>query len=360
MTRARTCLFGLVLAFAGLAAPRPAGACKIASFQRGLHVGDNLAQAVLAADGVIAFDAYVRGESIESGLARFTMTLTPDAGGPAITGTVEHQPLGSDLLDYTDDLHQIVLVWRPDVALAPGDYTAAAHIERPEAGPEEWTVPITVTDVSGPPLSPPLVALAAPAAFVVEELDRVCCETPEDSCGDHTVCYPTRVRTVPGLQIDATVAPADTERAYVWVAPWDGQAAGAPYPRIDAWAYGPGMNPFFSAWSRYLDLRLPDAAGTICVVVGATSLIDGSTAVGAPICVDLVAAHEEPGITDWPTDEQCLSEPIYEDDGRPFHDTASGCRLAASPPGLALLALLLLRRRRRPLTTSSARSDRAA
>ena len=172
MTRARTCLFGLVLAFAGLAAPRIAGACSVSTLDRGLSLRDDTRPLVIASDGVIAFDAYIRGESIEAGLARFSMTLTPDAGGPAIPGSVSHRLLGSRPFDLTDDLHQIVLVWRPEVSLPPGAYTVAGHLDQADFGPVDWTEPLTVTDVPAPPLSPPIVERAAPVSSVVEELDR--------------------------------------------------------------------------------------------------------------------------------------------------------------------------------------------
>lgn len=350
---ARTCLFGLVL----VTAARPAGACSTVEPRHGLTVlGPPAAVRTIAADGVIAFDALARGEPADVALARLSLTLTPDDGGPAIIGALSYHSLGREPYTLVDDLEQLVLVWRPAAPLAPGAYTAAATLQIDLSEPDSWDFPVVVSDVPAAPLSPPPAPLVLAGEFDDEQFERVCCEVAQSSCGDSSVCQPTRVRVVPGLTVEAALAPADLERAYLWIAPWDGQTPGAPFGRVARWFGGPDESPYWSAWPRSRPIRLPDAAGTTCVVVGATSLIDGSTALADPICHELAAAHEEartPEISASSGDDtrECLGPLFYEDDGRPYpSEPAAGCRVGAAPPSLAALLLLVARRRRRART----------
>lgn len=346
----RTCLLGL-LAIAALLAPRAADACTTDSLDRGLTVRPPpQEERQIAGDGVLAFDAFIRGVEPEVALAQFALTLTPEGGGPPITGENSHRTLASQPYDDIDDYQEIVLVWRPSSPLAPGVYTAQVTLENDLF--REWSFPVVVDAAAAPPLSPPLIKHVDPAGIVDEELERVCCETGQTSCGDHSVCHPTRVRVVPGFAVSATLEPADLERAYLWVAPWDGQAAGPPYERMNFWRASPDLSPWWSEWTFRHPIALPDAAGERCVVVGATSLIDGSTALSRPFCHTLEAAHEEartpmfdPGDSDI---VQCLGPPVYEHDGSPYPpEPDGGCRLAATRPGPLLALLLLIARRRR-------------
>lgn len=352
----RTCLLGLLTILA-LAAPRRVEACSIITPEYGLTIKRPYQDRQIASDGVLAFDAVILGETPEVALARFSLTLTPYTGGPAITGETSHKLLGTEPYTAIDSFQDVALVWRPAMPLAPGFYTANATLQGPWEQPEMWDFAVVVDDAPAPPLSPPRVEKVETRVFDDEELERICCETSLDSCGGSSLCEPLRVLVVPGFTIRAALEPADIERAYLWVAPWDGQAAGPAFERTVPW-YDEPDQPTYSQWTWLNDFRLPDAAGEFCLVVGATSLIDGSTVLTAPICRELTAAHEEPrkirlsfGDSAW---QQCLTPPVYERDGSPYPpepDSNAGCRLADTNPGagpLALLLLLAARRRRRP------------
>lgn len=347
-----TCLMGLVTIVA-LTTPRPADACTAVSLDRGLTVIPSpVEERRIAGDGVLAFDAFIRDEPPELALTRFSLALTPEDGGPAIAGTASHRLLGTHPYTEIEDYQQIVLVWRPAAPLAPGPYTAEATLER-EFGPDVWTFPVVVEDAPAPPLAPPQIDAAEALEFDDEALERVCCEVGQSSCGTSSMCEPTRVRVVPGFGVRASLAAADIERAYLWIAPWDGQAAGLPFDRSNHWYSRPWTQPWWSEWESLQPILLPDAAGETCVVVGATSLIDGSTALAEPICRELAAAHEEPRTPDFaPVDDgfgpPCLTPPVYEHDGSPYPpEPASGCRIAPTGSGAFLLLLLAGRRTRR-------------
>lgn len=352
----RTCLLGLLTILA-LAAPRRADACSIISPEYGLTIKEANEDRQIASDGVLAFDAVILGETPEVALARFSLTLTPEAGGPAITGELGHKLLGTEPYTAIDSFQDIALVWRPAMPLAPGVYTANATLQGPWEQPAMWDFSVLVVDTPAPPLSPPRVDSVEAAVFDDQQLERICCETSLDSCGESSLCEPLRVLVVPGFTIRAALDPADIERAYLWVAPWDGQAAGPPFERTVPWHRETDL-PTYAEWTWLNDFRLPDAAGEFCLVVGATSLIDDSTVLSAPICRELTAAHEEPRTITLSTEStggsQCLTAPVYERDGSPYPpepDSNAGCRLADANPGagpLALLLLLAARRRRIP------------
>lgn len=347
--RAGLVVLGLM---ATVIAARPAAACETSVLPRGLTVVAAASSGrQIAADGVLAFDAFIRAEAPEVALARFSLTLAADGGGPEVSGTVSHVTLASRAYDTSDDYQEVVVIWRPSAPLAAGSYAAELTITDSLGTLDSRSFAVTVTDGAAPPLAPPTIARAESDAFD-ETLARVCCEVGEDSCGVNRVCEPARVRVVPGFTVEAALAPADVERAYLWVAPWDGEKPGAPFERMNDWYIQPDQ-PWWSGWAARNAILLPEAEGERCIVVGATSLIDGSTVLAAPSCGELTAAHEEDRTPTFPAPSDvfqrpCLSPPVYEDDGSPYPREAGGCRLAPGPgPGPLLLVVWALRRRRR-------------
>jgi hypothetical protein len=353
-TNHRTCLIGLSMV-AALAVPRVAGACSGYSFYEGLTVKPYTdGERRIAADGVLAFDAFINGATPEEALAQFSLTLTPEGGGPAIAGEVSHRTIATAPLSEVSDYQEIVLVWRPAAPPQPGTYQADV-IAPGEIGIDEWSFPVVVEAAAAAPLAPPRVETARAISTDGETLEAVCCETGQSSCGDHSYCEPTRVRVVPGFTITATLEPADVERALLWVAPWDGQAPGVPYERMNAWFSRPEDVPWWAEWTDRHDILLPELSGEHCIVIGATSLIDGGTAISAPYCGELTAAYEESRALDLEPEgdpytgfNECLGPPVYEHDGSPYpREAEGGCRLANDGPGwLVWLVPLALRRRR--------------
>lgn len=351
----RTWPIGLLMS-AALAVPRVADACSSESFYDGLTVKPyTYDERRIAADGVLAFDGFIKNATPEEALAQWSLTLVPEDGGPAIGGEVSLRIIATAPLSEIADYQKIVLVWRPAAPLQPGTYRADV-VDTSDFG-RNWEFPVIVDAAAAPPLSPPRVETARPITEIGETLERICCEKGQSSCGDHSYCEPTRVRMVPGFRIEASLEPADVERATLWVAPWDGQKAGAPYERMDPWYRHPEDVPWWAEWTYERPILLPALAGEHCVVVGATSLIDGSTAISAPLCGELTAAYEEArepkiesedpyGSDRWAS---CQGPIVYEHDGSPYPRVAErGCRIAGERSGwLLLLVPLALRRRRR-------------
>ncbi|MDC0666562.1 hypothetical protein [Nannocystis radixulma] len=343
---------GLLALFTGvaLASARPARACSSDDLDRGLTIKTPSDPRQIAGDGVLAFDAFIRGEAPEVALARFSLYLSSETDGEMVSGEVSHRLLGTAAYGLLDDHSEIVLVWRPEAPLAPGEYVA--HATLMESFPIGWSFPVVVVDAPAAPLSPPRVEDIAAAEFDHEARERVCCEQSTTSCGPRSLCLPTRVQVVPGFRVRATLEPADVERAWLWVAPWDGEEPGAPFERMNPWQTYPDARPWWSEWTVAHDIRLPEAAGERCIVVGATSLIDGSVALAPPVCGELAAAREEartPEFAGFDGGQACISPPVYEDDGSPYPpEPAGGCRLAGSgAPPLLVLVVLVGRRRRR-------------
>jgi len=336
---------------AALTSARPARACSSVDLEPGLTFKTARDARQIADDGVLAFDAFVRDEAPEVALARFSLYLSSETGGEAVTGELSHRFLGGAAYDLLDDYSEIVVVWRPAAPLAPGQYTA--HATLMTGFPVEWSFPVVVVDAPAAPLSPPRVQDIATAEFDHEARERVCCEQGPTSCGPRSLCLPTRVQVVPGFRVGASLEPADVERAWLWVAPWDGEGPGAPFERMNRWqAFPDEGRPWWSEWTIQHDIRLPEAAGERCIVVGATSLIDGSVALAPPFCGELAAAREEtrtPDFVGFDGGDVCLGPPVYEHDGSPYPpEPTGGCRMASTGAApLVVLVALAARRRRR-------------
>ena len=82
----------VVVAVAALWAPTPAQACSYSDLSPGLTVYSGSARTI-AADGVLAFDAYFYGAEIADVAAHFTLTVTRD--GVPVAGSLEFLTLWS-------------------------------------------------------------------------------------------------------------------------------------------------------------------------------------------------------------------------------------------------------------------------
>ncbi len=339
----------------GVAAPE-ARACESEGFYTGLNLKPWTTSPTIAEDGVLAVDAYVYAMNPEDALAKLTLTVTASGGGPVIAGEVESVPLDSGTHEGLG-FHRVVVVWRPTASLAVGAYDVHAEVADQLLGSIDLS--LTVEAGPGPPPSPPNASIS-PAMHDGEALERVCCETGEDSCGGHLNCEPTRVQVVPGFNIAASLVAADRERASLWIARWEDGAVGPPLPRPSL-IYFPEEGPLRAEWPdmQRFPTRLTEVSGEVCIVAGATSLVDGSVAIGAPVCGMFEPAFEEGRAPVYPAAAgepfaECLTPPVFEADGSPYPRVAeSGCRISATrATPLALLGMLgmlgmLVRRRRR-------------
>lgn len=355
----------MVLAAAALWAPTPARACSYSDLSPGLTVYSSDAKTI-AADGVLAFDAYFFGADIADVSTRFTLTVTRD--GAPVAGSLEFLTLWSGAPGFLRDevvedatlLHQLVIVWRPAAPLAPGAYAGVMWVEYPGGTnyhDEMNPLAITVTDAPGPPLAAPEFEAIGGEMVAREVLEQACCETGYDSCSHDSLCKPTRVFEVPGFRIGTALPEIHRERAYLWVAQFVDGTPGAPQPTHTPWLRPwEDSAPLFAQWSDFNPVGFDEARDEYCVVLGATSLIDGSSATSEPFCATLAGPREEtltPEFalyteSDDPWD--CLEPPVYAHNGEPYPEGAEepanqGCRIAGGG-AWGLLMVVGLRRRR--------------
>ncbi|HEY0138289.1 MAG TPA: hypothetical protein VGB85_29595, partial [Nannocystis sp.] len=205
--------------------PAEADACTgIERPSPGLSLTGMETERTIAADGVLVFDAFARQTTPEAAVKAFALTMT--FGGVAVPGTLEVVPLWSGILEYAGGveegalpLHEFLIVWRPDAVLQPGTYVGLVE-QTPEGGVvEHIDLTITVSGAVGPAIAAPEVERVVAQEFIAEVHEQACCERTPGSCGDAPYCRPTAVRYETGLAIDAALAEAQRERAYLWVAP---------------------------------------------------------------------------------------------------------------------------------------------
>jgi hypothetical protein len=355
----------MLAALAGGVAIRsaPAHACSIDSLGPGLNVEFRREPWTIASDGVLALDAYVLDRSPEAGLMQFALELALD--GAPVTGSLELVPLWTGTYGYAGGLyeglpvHQGIVVWRPDAPLAAGEYTGTGYTTYDNGMTAEWPFMLTVTDGPGPALAVPPLALGV-SEEVAEVLERACCESPGSSCGDYPHCQPTHVLHRSMLSVGTRLPEVESERAYLWVAPVVGGEVGARVPTHTPYYEGAPW-PAFSQY--YAPVRFGDQPGEQCLVLGTTSLIDGSSVMTEPQCATLPPDRDEllmPEFKPLDRDEftgDCLSPPVYEHSGEPYEPydageqatDGGGCRTGGGgASGLVVVALLWVRRRRSP------------
>lgn len=350
----------------------------------GLTLLESEPERTIAADGVLVFDAFVRDLTIAEALPSFTIELARQ-GMPPVTGTVEAIPLWSGTVDDLGGVEvdalpveEVLLVWRPDAALDAGTYTGFARNELFNGFVEERPLAVTVTAGAGPAIAAPAIASAAPFEYDAEVLERACCDLLPGACGNAPYCQPTRVRVATGFEIDAALATAQVERAYLWIAPVVDGGVGAPVPAHGKYVRVVPYAPNWSWWTTPAYGLLPYfevEPGERCVVFGATSFIDGSTAMSEKFCATIPEPRDEARTPEFvPLDDdplvnfgnECISPPVYEKTGVPYEPydpgqptveaDQSACRIGGRGAGWLALLLLTSRRRRstsRPLPSRS-------
>lgn len=340
-------------------APNVARACSTINLPSGLSVYSP-EQRTIASDGVLGFDAFVLGPDVADVTATLELEVLRD--GVPVAGSVEFLELYAGPTIFASPphadaelLHQFLIVWRPAEPLAPGLLTG--EIAADGFPPTGTRFEVTVTDTPAPPLTAPKFLSIMGDEVVTDVYEKLCCETGLDSCGGETLCTATEVRHAPAFRMSAALPAGQQARAYLWAMPvLDGQA-GARIPSHEPIPYN-FDEPLWSRWSTQFPLRFDVAASEYCVILGATSLIDGTSVASEPHCEPLQPPRDVSLTPTLPPDDadglpdECLTPPILvpgdaSADDAPEH-SPSGCRLAADPRGALLLPCLwLLRPHRR-------------
>jgi hypothetical protein len=339
----------LLAALAGwLGVATPAGACETEGTPLGLTLLRPL-PLTLPQGGVLPLTAVAIGVDLGAELSALPpFHVTRD--DVEVAGTLATVTIATGLDAAGLRVHELIQVWRPKAPLAVGDTLLVTYTDR-YLSAETW--PVTVTAPPEPVTLPNV--LATGHSVRVDAGERVCCEILADSCDQTSLCQPTLARDIPALAVMGARLAGDPPQAWLWVARAD--AKGQPGPSLlrvpDADA--PFGRPAWTEWSADISFPAGDAAPPYCVVVGTTSLIDGSRQVSEPLCVDaedvgpIGTVELTPDLPAYAIEKnrECVSDPVYEADGSPYKAPAGGCAVAPRPAPAALLLLMLLLRRRR-------------
>jgi len=309
-------------------APGRADACSYNDMTPGLELWELYSppeQLRTVQDGVIALYGTVYREELADVVPTVTVTLTRD--GVAVETTIELLPLSAGI--FADaPTWTVAVVARPAQPLEVGEYQVEVAVDREDYGLDEMTFPLVVEAGPLAPLEAPTAAAMEATESIAEYGDRICCETEFDSCGGKSRCIHTTIVTLPALHIEPTaLPPVLADNSVIWA-----QRLGADGVPDPSWR-------FQFLGRSYVEWEVPFAAAQpeYCVVLGATSLVDGTSVSGPPLCKsrdELGEPHEE--TSEVPPDAfenyGCLTPPLYED-GTPFGEEApaeetSGCRQA--------------------------------
>lgn len=336
---------------AALTATQPASACTTDSPSPGLALGFEFsAEWTITRSGVLMVRAEAFTVDIDTALADILLweVRRDEVVQP---GAFEVVPLwDSGATSDSGEYHVFALIWRADAPLpADGVYTLDYEVVGPYGSAPQRMALEVVTDVA--PTLPKLFIF--PTTVEVDPTEVVCCETGLNSCGRSKHCEATRATLLPAIQLEVEVEGDAARQQVLWVAPVQG---GAPGPRA------PGRYGAPDLWYGAVVFDAP--AEQYCVVVGVTSVNDGSEVVSEPQCFDQAklgvphAAELEPGPLLAPYDPEhlvegmCLGPLIYEADGAAYPrgsevepEASGGCSVA--PRGPAWLLLLAFIRRRR-------------
>ncbi len=357
-----------------LLAPAPAEACSVA-YDPAVYIDEESTRAQLEAgplptDGVLALTVHVFDhESLA--LAQDALTVVVRDGDTPVPGTIELHELAHDPSSGTY-WRGALAIWRPEQPLA-ANHTYTLESNEPYEDYSGAGAPFTATFTTGAGPHAPLGELSAtlrPTTADVEVLEEACCDHSSSSCGYAYACEWSSMRTAPALELDISLTGGEPSLGRVWAVRVD--PSGELLPPDDPLSGGPApiseeLWLSFSAPPLGRGRQVvvfPDAQDEYCVVLGATSLIDGETITSAPQCAPR-SSESEPGERERGPEELaellagswgCSSAPVYKSTGAPLFPTEeepAGCRVTQTPRGLSgwtllllLLPLPLLRRRR--------------
>jgi hypothetical protein len=283
---------------------------------------------------------------------QFTVT---DADGSAVPG-------GSAQLSGTLATGD-ALVWSASAPLAAG--------QRYEVTLETVVGDASRSLVAAAEPAPGPTAPAITSALLSETPQTSDCLWCREHEGDDPVCVPTQYEFVPGLLARWQESDGALDRRYVRYR-WLALQPDGTYAHVSDWNEGTSGEDQPASRESAFTVASAMQDGELCLAVEAWSLIDGTSARSAPICVawsELTRVpHEQPQAPACPEGWSELGSDAADD------DDPQGCTIASAPGGAAGLGLVLLTlagRRRRPRTrtrwtnissgfaTSSANHERA-
>lgn len=361
----------VAVALAVIMTPLPeARACSIEGDQYYVHVelgphdlwGAEIFETPM--DGAAIFTMQMQNTDFGSAFSAVSV-IVRDPEGVELPGSLELLPLYETGLDHDSGSTggTGLLIWRPQDQLAPLTlYSAELRVDivALTGEPDAWgnevrvsTEEFRTTDELAPELALPEAINVSLTSYVASIIERVCCETTADSCGVAWQCETVRQRREPALMVTSEAAPL----TYLWTAPVDDEGVVGAVRTVQEVYDGKDHNNELELVSVHVlsdRIKFKGAQNEYCVVVGATSMIDGDSVVSAPICVphgELDAPIEEN--VDWSFSygiDACLTPPVFESSNEPYAPT-SGCQIDPSgrggaPLGLLLIAALLGIRRR--------------
>ncbi len=360
---------GLVLWLAG---SQPAQACSYPSSVNLLHAELTqpfLAGQTLPTDGVIM----VPGEFwYWASEPDFEYDLEVWDGETHVPGTqslrfVDRMP---PVTDYRD-IVRYMLIWQPEGALLPNHTYELRILDTSEFPATEsgyvYEHIFTTGNGAHTGLDGELHVEVTPGVDLAEVTQRACCELSSSSCGPGAFCTPTSERYGPVLNISATI-PGQNNPGMVrfWTARLGPDGTQLPSQSLLSEESNldlpyPAGYPTLPLGELQQQVMFPATQSEYCVVVGATSMIDGQTTTTtvcsphsaetepytstldvASILAEFEAFEANEGL-------RCRSPVLYESNGEPVEASSSGCRVVHTPSGAVLLCLVVLvcgRRRR--------------
>ncbi len=339
------------VAAAVLMLPRAADACETITPPAGLSFALFDGQPV-AEGGVLVLRGEAYGVDVEAALQTLLLweVRRDDVVVPGAFEVVAlHDSVATSV---TGERHVFALVWRPDTPFTiDGAYTVAYQIAR-SFSVEEGSAVLDVRPAQSATLPE---WYAQPHNVVVDGSDVVCCETLLGSCGDSSLCGPTRGTTLPAIRLNLELIFDDGAQQIVWVAQVlpDGTIG----PRVQADADGVGP----SYW--YDTIVFDTAAEQYCVVIGVSTPVDGKELISEPQCVTAaqvgaptsgrieLSASMESYEADSDRAGRCVGPLVYEADGaaypREAQQVPQGCSVGSHGLGWWVLLALIRRRRAR-------------
>jgi len=348
---------------------KPAQACS-ESYPEGLFVDRTevfLDQQPLPTNGVIVVPArghfWINGEPDP-----FAQIEVWDGDGQKIPGTVSVR-LVDQIPPLTESFNvRYIYLWQPESELI-ANHAYQFRVANIDHNGGNYEYPFVTADGPHTDMAGELQVELTADIEVAEVVESACCELSRTSCGTGSFCIPTTERYGPALHVSATISGLDdTRMVRFWVArltPDGTQLPSASFLTEETDIDDPDLAgyPTLPIGQLQQNVLFPTPQPEYCVVVGATSMIDGQS-VTSTECVSH-SAETEPMTTTLATadildkfaeyeagaEQACLSPALYKSNGEPVRpeEIPVGCKVANTPgTGLVYLtALALIRLRRR-------------